>query len=1056
MQFLSTYLHRRRSRRSRRMSRPCDDCRNRRVAFDSLEDRRLLAIGSFFSSVYQQVDVGTPPGVPTSFGGLTIKAGDPNTLLIGGSANNSSGRIYSIGVTRDASNHITGFTGTATALGFGAYNDGGLAYDPTGVLFYTKYPNNEIGQVKPGANADTKVTSLTSLGANSSVGGLAFVPAGMPGAGQLKTISWSGGYWYTVTTTPDGAGAYNLTSATFNVQLSGGPEGIAYVPSGSALFPNPSVLIAEYSAGAVGAYQVDANGNPIAATRKDLVTGLSGAEGAAIDPLTGDFLFSTFGGSTRVVVVRGFQTPASISGSVFNDADNNGVKAVGESGMAGWTVYIDANSNAQLDSGEISVVTSATGAYSFTGLNPGTYRVRQVPQAHWSQTTPGASFVDVTVTAGQTGVGPVFGDYFNPPTVQFQATTATPSEASGTINLAIQLAYASDSTITVPFTVSGTATGSGVDYSIAASPITINAGATSANIALTINNDTLAEANETVIVTLGTPTGATLGTNTSTTVTIVDNEDAFQVTSFSSTATGFVAQLNRAIDQSVLNLYDQAAEFGAADVTLVGVSGGGVTGSLVVNSTGKTLTFIATGGSLVPDSYTATIFSSAMAAHDTTTNLLDGNLDGIAGGNSVNSFTISAPAANQVTVSIPDVTRGYGQTINLPASATSGIPITISKAQSIKSVSFSLVFDPALLSVTGATLAGSGVSGVVSLNTAMPGVAQVTVSNTTELSSSPGSTTLMYLLADVPVSAPYAAKHVLDITNLHVLDTSPTPLQLPSTDDDGIHIAAYFGDANGSQTYNSPDATFVQRIIVGTDTGLSAYQLADPYLIVDASGNGQVQSDDVTQIQRAIVGLSTAQIPPHPGLGPAASGGPDPIISIPKNLTASVGEIITVPVQLLVTEPTGITLAGADIAIAHDASTLEFTDAEVGQLLIGFGLSVNTSTPGLVRLTLGGSPLDLDYYTSGVLATLRFTVIAGGGTTSHINLLQSSASQQTALYDAAGRSLTLSPAPTNSDDDEVDGLISILRNDLRGAAWEVPVVDMALDSDDDFTTELIP
>jgi hypothetical protein len=41
------------------------------------------------------------------------------------------------------------------------------------------------------------------------------------------------------------------------------------------------------------------------------MTGLSGAEGAALDPLTGDFLFSTFGGGSRVIEVRGFAVPKS-------------------------------------------------------------------------------------------------------------------------------------------------------------------------------------------------------------------------------------------------------------------------------------------------------------------------------------------------------------------------------------------------------------------------------------------------------------------------------------------------------------------------------------------------------------------------------------------------------------------------------------------------------------------------------------------------------------------------------------------------------------------------
>ena len=140
---------------------------------------------------------------------------------------------------------------------------------------------------------------------------MTFVPAGLPGAGQLKAVPWSGGQWYTLGFSPDGTGTFNISSATQNVTLPGGPEGITYVPLGSTLFGAPSLLVSEYSAGKVGTYEVDANGNPILSTRRDFITGLTGAEGGAIDPLTRDFLFSTFGGGNQVVVVKGFSGPAS-------------------------------------------------------------------------------------------------------------------------------------------------------------------------------------------------------------------------------------------------------------------------------------------------------------------------------------------------------------------------------------------------------------------------------------------------------------------------------------------------------------------------------------------------------------------------------------------------------------------------------------------------------------------------------------------------------------------------------------------------------------------------
>jgi hypothetical protein len=47
----------------------------------------------------------------------------------------------------------------------------------------------------------------------------------------------------------------------------------------------------------------------IPSTARVMVQGLSGAEGALIDPVTGDFLFSTFGGNNTVVRISGFAEP---------------------------------------------------------------------------------------------------------------------------------------------------------------------------------------------------------------------------------------------------------------------------------------------------------------------------------------------------------------------------------------------------------------------------------------------------------------------------------------------------------------------------------------------------------------------------------------------------------------------------------------------------------------------------------------------------------------------------------------------------------------------------
>jgi len=76
----------------------------------------------------------------------------------------------------------------------------------------------------------------------------------------------------------------------------------------------------------------------------------------------------------------------------YNDQNANGrnepTNTPREVGIPGVTVYLDANDNGALDTGEQSLVTDANGRGAFTNLEPGNYVVREVPQAGFSATTP--------------------------------------------------------------------------------------------------------------------------------------------------------------------------------------------------------------------------------------------------------------------------------------------------------------------------------------------------------------------------------------------------------------------------------------------------------------------------------------------------------------------------------------------------------------------------------------------------------------------------------------------------------------------------------------------
>ena len=285
---------------------------------------QVVVVEPPFNQNYTVRELGHPPGVPDRLGGLTVRAGDDNTLLIGGAANEPGGALYAAPLARAASGEITSFGGAATRFADAEYNDGGLAYGPGGVLFLARWPANELGQTRPGSALTDKVIAMSDHGVASSLAALNFVPAGFPGAGSLKLSSYGGGEWYDASVAPDGAGTFDLVDVT-EVPASQlpGSDGFVYVPPGSPLFGSPSMLVSEYTGGTIGAYEVDADGNPIPATRRLFISGLDGAVGAAIDPVTNDFLFSTFGGQSHVVAVGGFGTasgppPAPTLGETAN------------------------------------------------------------------------------------------------------------------------------------------------------------------------------------------------------------------------------------------------------------------------------------------------------------------------------------------------------------------------------------------------------------------------------------------------------------------------------------------------------------------------------------------------------------------------------------------------------------------------------------------------------------------------------------------------------------------------------------------------------------------
>ncbi|HWE04527.1 MAG TPA: LamG-like jellyroll fold domain-containing protein [Tepidisphaeraceae bacterium] len=93
--------------------------------------------------------------------------------------------------------------------------------------------------------------------------------------------------------------------------------------------------------------------------------------------------------------------PTSLIGSVFNDANADGVQQSTEAAVSGIVVYLDENNNGIEDSGEPSATTNSSGVYTFSGIAAGAYAVR-LASAGWKQTPAGATGISVSVIANQT------------------------------------------------------------------------------------------------------------------------------------------------------------------------------------------------------------------------------------------------------------------------------------------------------------------------------------------------------------------------------------------------------------------------------------------------------------------------------------------------------------------------------------------------------------------------------------------------------------------------------------------------------------------------------
>ncbi len=181
------------------------------------------------------------------------------------------------------------------------------------------------------------------------------------------------------------------------------------------------------------------------------------------------------------------------------------------------------------------------------------------------------------------------------PSIGFASASSSGSESVSSASLEVSLSAVSELAVSVNYTVTGTAGAS--DYTLADGSITIPAGSTSGTITISsIVDDLLDENNETVIVTLSSPTNGTLGTNPVHTYTIQDNDASPSIGFASASSSGSESVSSASLEVSLSAVSELAVSVnytvtgtaGASDYTLadgsITIPGGSTSGTITISS----------------------------------------------------------------------------------------------------------------------------------------------------------------------------------------------------------------------------------------------------------------------------------------------------------------------------------------------------------------------------------------------------------------------------------------------------------------------------------------
>ena len=530
------------------------------------------------------------------------------------------------------------------------------------------------------------------------------------------------------------------------------------------------------------------------------------------------------------------------------------------------------------------------------------------------------------VIADAHGVGTIYND---DTTVSVaDATIVEGDSGTSTVLVTVQLSVASSSTVTVNYATQNNSATAGSDYVAASGTLTFGPGETSKTIAIVVNGDTTAEANETFFVNLSSPTSALIA-DPQAVVTIFNDDGSLSVAGVSAPegnsgprAFNFVVSLAYPSTKTVTVAYETVDGTATAGSDYTAVSGvltfapGEVTKVVQVQVQGDVLveddeTFQLvlsdpTNAALAAGSATGTIQND-----EATPSLSIGSVS-VGEGNSGSTpatFTVVLSTASAHAVTVKYATSGATATSGVDFTAASGT-LTFAPGQTSKTITIDVLgdlldeddetFKVTLSDPTNATIADAEATGTILDDDATPtiSIADRTVSEGDSGTTPAVFTVTLSAASGKAITVAYATSGVTATSGVDFTATSGTLTFAPGELTKTITVGV-LGD-----TLVEPDETFKVTLSAPTDA-----------TIADGEATGTILDDE------SLPGLSIDDVSTTEGSSGTAAA------TFTVTLSAASASTVTVAYAT-----SGVTAtSGADFTAA--SGTLTFAPGETSKTI---------------------------------------------------------------------------------------------------------------------------